>query len=167
LQHKLNTKWTDIKNIEEEIQERWTCYPRKVSTEETSLEEERQEYTFGRPITTRVTNWSIIGYYIYTMGVSTQNFCREVTRYLSAFLIRIFPLAFLLTYTCIRNDHKNVFCICICSLRPHVLRTIVAYKNNNIVHPHVFALASLFAYKIHKNMWADEGPRFSEKTKKK
>jgi hypothetical protein len=31
-------------------------YSKKVSTEETSLEEERSKYTFGRPITTRVIN---------------------------------------------------------------------------------------------------------------
>jgi hypothetical protein len=63
----------------------WTCYSRKVSTEKTSLEEERSKYTFGRPITTRVINWSTNGHYIYTMGVSTLNSCREVTRYLSLY----------------------------------------------------------------------------------
>jgi hypothetical protein len=50
-----------------------------------SLEEERSKYTFGRPITTRVINWSINGHYIYAMEVSTLNSHREVTQYLSLY----------------------------------------------------------------------------------
>jgi hypothetical protein len=46
---------------------------------------ERSKYTFGRPITTRVINWSINGHYIYAMGVSTLNSHREVTRYLTLY----------------------------------------------------------------------------------
>jgi hypothetical protein len=56
---------TDVKNIEEEIKEKSAQLlpaqyskpiTRKVSTKETSLEEERSKYTFGRPITTHVIN---------------------------------------------------------------------------------------------------------------
>jgi hypothetical protein len=63
----------------------WTYYSRKVSTEETSLEEERSKCTFRRPITIRVVNWSINAHYIYAIEVSTLNSCREVTRYLSLY----------------------------------------------------------------------------------
>jgi hypothetical protein len=39
-------------------------------------------------------------------------------------------------------------------------------KQINNLHSHVFVLASLLHIKIHKNMWAHEGPHISEKTQK-
>jgi hypothetical protein len=54
----------------------------------TSLEEERSKYTFERPITTRVINWSINGHYIYAVGVSTLNSHRKVTQNLSLYSAR-------------------------------------------------------------------------------